>query len=152
MDRVSQSGVVGPRGRSGSRSISVAPMRRLVIVLLAAASLLAVPAAAPATARAATLKPCAGLRDAEEGKIFRVRLSRGFSCRDARTNLGSWLGFGAPMTVGRPDIPGGWRCSGPSSFGTYIRYICRLTTSFGGTKPERTYRLVYRYDPYVGPR
>jgi hypothetical protein len=124
-------------------------MRRLAIVLLAAASPLALPAAAPAQA---PLKACAGLRDAEEGKIFRVRLSRGFSCSDARLNLRSWLGFGAPMTVGRPDVPGGWRCGPPSAFGTYIRYRCRLRTSFGGTRPERTFRLVFRYDPYVGPR
>ncbi len=68
------------------------------------------------------------------------------------TNLGSWPGFGAPMTVGRPDVPGGWRCGPPSAFGTYIRYRCRLRTSFGGTRPERTFRLVFRYDPYVGPR
>jgi hypothetical protein len=121
-------------------------------LLTAAACGLAALAVAPAAAPAATLKPCRGLSDREEGRIFKVRLTRGFSCAAARQNLASWFGAGSPMTVGRPDLPGGWRCGPPSAFGSYIRYRCTLRTSFGGTRPERTFRLVYRYDPYVVPR
>jgi hypothetical protein len=104
-----------------------------------------------ATAPAASAKTCRGVKDRQEGAIFRVRVSSAFPCSGVRTNLRSWLGFGAPMRVGRPLLPGGWTCGPPHTNGTRgIRYFCRLRTSFGGTKPLRTYRLNFRYDPYVG--
>jgi hypothetical protein len=65
-----------------------------------------------------------------------MRVSQRFSCKRARQNVRTWIGFGGMMDHPRALAP--WRCS----FGARVR--CRLRTSFGGTKPLRTYRLRFR--------
>jgi hypothetical protein len=120
-------------------------MRPLLLALLLAVLTAAV---LPASAPAAAMKACAEVRDPAHGSAYRIRLSPGFSCRDARTNLGSWLGQDAPDSDnGRPLVPGGWRCGPPHAFGEYVRYRCTLRTSFGGTRPLRTFVVVFRWDP-----
>ena len=112
--------------------------RRLTAVLSALA-LAAV--AAPASASAATpMKSCKPVTGRPGGtaiwRAHHIRLTQGFSCKKARRNIRTWIGFGGYMDNSRALAP--WTCS----FDTPIR--CRLRTSFGGTKPMRTYRM--RFD------
>jgi hypothetical protein len=69
-------------------------------------------------------------------RVHHIRLTQGFSCRSARKNIRTWIGFGGMMDNSRALAP--WHCS----FGPATR--CRLRTSFGGTKPMRTYYLRFR--------
>ena len=112
-------------------------MRLLLGTAVAAVLLSGTVAATPATAAPNICRPFTG----EPGgnatwRIHQIRLTTGFSCRDARGNIASWIGFGAMMDSPRALPP--WTCA----FGTVVR--CRLRTSFGGTRPERTYRLRFR--------
>ncbi|MET0685833.1 MAG: hypothetical protein ABW060_10995 [Solirubrobacteraceae bacterium] len=112
-------------------------MRRLL--LLAALPLLAL-LAAPAGAHA-ELRFCKGMEvpvgDAPVSwKVSKVRLSEGFACEDARRDVRRWIRGGGYMTDKHTLIP--WTCE----FGNRVR--CRLRTSFGGTRPERVYRLRFR--------
>ena len=110
-------------------------MRRPLLLVLAA--ILALTLATPAGARA-ELRSCKGLQ-AQLGdapatwKVVRVRLTRGFACRDARRDIRRWLRGGGYMTDEHTLVP--WTCD----FTGRVR--CRLRTSFGGTRPERVYRL-----------
>ena len=110
-------------------------MPRLLPPVLLSAVLLAL--AAPAGARA-ELRNCKGVQsqlgDAPATwKVHHVRLTRGFACRDARRDIRRWLRGGGYMTDEHTLIP--WTCN----FTGRVR--CRLRTSFGGTQPERVYRL-----------
>jgi hypothetical protein len=69
-------------------------------------------------------------------KIDQIRVSTGFSCKHARSNIRTWVGFGGMMDNPRALAP--WRCR----FGTRPR--CTLRTTLGGTKPVRTYKLQFR--------
>jgi hypothetical protein len=69
-------------------------------------------------------------------KIDQIRLTVGFSCKHARSNIRTWVGFGGMMDNPKALAP--WRCR----FGTRPR--CTLRTSFGATKPMRTYKLRFR--------
>jgi hypothetical protein len=96
--------------------------------------------AAPASADAA-MKRCDSVTARVGGspvtwKADRIRLSTGFRCKAARSNIRSWIRFGGRMDNPRALAP--WRCR----FGA--RNACRLRTSFGGRKPMRTYRLRFR--------
>jgi hypothetical protein len=90
-------------------------------------------------AQAAT-KHCASVTGHPGGratwKIDQIRLTSGFSCKAVRSNIRTWVGFGGIMSNPRALAP--WRCR----FGTRTR--CTLRTSFGGTKPLRTYKLRFR--------
>ena len=126
--------VVSPAGIPGSSR----GMRRLLPLVIAGALLIAV--VAPAAARA-ELRNCAGL-EARVGdapvtwEVRHVRLTRGFACRDARRDVRRWIRGGGYMTDKHTLLP--WTCE----FGARVR--CRLRTSFGGTRPERVYRLRFR--------
>ena len=114
------------------------PMRRLPPLVILIALLIA--AGAPAAARA-ELRNCAGLAarvgDAPVTWTVRhVRLTRGFASRDARRDIRRWIRAGGYMTDKHTLPP--WTCE----FGARVR--CRLRTSFGGTQPERVYRLRFR--------
>ena len=111
-------------------------MRRLLALAVPLLVLLAVPAGAHAE-----LRFCKGLQ-ARVGdspvtwKVSKVRLTEGFACRDARRDVRRWIRGGGYMTDRHTLIP--WTCE----FGNRVR--CRLRTSFGGTRPERVYRLRFR--------
>jgi hypothetical protein len=114
-------------------------MRRLLAVLpIAVLALLLV---SPASADAA-LKHCHKVTKRVGGSpvtwtAHHIRLSHGFKCKDARSNIRTWIGYGGMMDNPRALAP--WRCN----FGG-DRNRCRLRTSFGGTRPLRTYRLRFR--------
>jgi hypothetical protein len=115
-------------------------MSRMRLVLAAAIAAFALTAlAAPAPADAA-MKGCASVTGHPGGnatwKVHKIRLTRSFSCKQARKNIKTWIGFGGMMDHPRALAP--WRCT----FG--VRTRCKLRTSFGGTKPMRTYRLKFR--------
>jgi hypothetical protein len=111
-------------------------MRRLVALAVPLLVLLAVPSGAHAE-----LRSCKGLQ-ARVGdspvawRVSKVRLTEGFACRDARRDVRRWIRGGGHMTDRHTLIP--WTCE----FGNRVR--CRLRTSFGGTRPERVYRLRFR--------
>jgi hypothetical protein len=69
-------------------------------------------------------------------KIDQIRVTSGFSCKRARSNIRTWVGFGGMMD--NPEALAPWRCR----FGT--RPSCTLRTTLGGTKPMRTYKLRFR--------
>jgi hypothetical protein len=92
-------------------------------------------AVSPAPASAAATKSCRSV-SGKAGGVDRVRVSRGFSCANARSDIGNWLSF-VDERGPRP-----WTCR--SSGASVQRWSCRLRTSFGGTKPERTFRLTFR--------
>ena len=69
-------------------------------------------------------------------KIDQIRVTAGFSCKRARSNIRTWVGFGGMMD--NPDALAPWRCR----FGTRPR--CTLRTTLGGTQPIRTYTLRFR--------
>ena len=69
-------------------------------------------------------------------KIDQIRVTAGFSCKRARSDIRTWVGFGGMMDTPQALAP--WRCR----FGTRPR--CTLRTNFGGTKPMRTYKLRFR--------
>jgi len=69
-------------------------------------------------------------------QVHHIRLTQGFACKRARKNIKTWIGFGGMMDNPRALAP--WRCE----FGA--RTACRMRTTFGGTKPLRTYRLRFR--------
>jgi hypothetical protein len=113
-------------------------MRRLIA--LPTLALLAALLAPPASADAA-MKSCHRVKQRVGGSpvtwtAHHIRLSRRFRCRDARSNIRTWIGFGGMMDNPRALAP--WRCN----FGARNR--CRLRTSFGGTRPMRTYYLRFR--------
>ncbi len=123
--------------------------RALVAALVAATALALAPSAAPAASR----KACKPVTDATYGKSDRIRVTRGFKCSDARQSIEGWYLNGASARRGFPgpvDIPGWSSCSGRIS-GGHPRISCRLRTSFGGTKPERTYRMTFRYFGFANP-
>ena len=96
--------------------------------------------AAPAGAHA-ELRLCKGLTVPVGGapvtwKVSKVRLTEGFACKDARRDVRNWIRGGGYMTDKHTLVP--WTCE----FGNRVR--CRLRTSFGGTRPERVYRLRFR--------
>ena len=111
-----------------------------VLLSIAVAGLLLAAMAAPAPASAAAMKHCASVTGkpgpTATWRAHHIRLSQGFACKRARRNVKTWIGFGGMMDTPRALAP--WRCS----FGARTR--CRLRTSFGGTKPLRTYRLRFR--------
>ena len=107
-------------------------MRTLLLVAVAAT-------VTPAPAHAA-MKSCARVTGHPGGnatwRIDRIRLTEGFGCSRARKDIKTWVGFGGMMDNPRALTP--WRCNlGP-------RTRCTLKTTFGGTKPMRTYRLQFR--------
>jgi hypothetical protein len=112
------------------RKLAVAVVLALLAVLGTSASASAAPA----------LKRCAKVTGHPGGsatwQVHHIRLTQGFSCKRARRNIKTWIGFGGMMDNPRALAP--WRCE----FGP--RTACRLRTSFGGTKPLRTYRLRFR--------
>jgi hypothetical protein len=115
-------------------------MHRRHPLLAAAIAALLFSGPAAATPASAAMKSCHSVTGHPGGsatwRAHHVRLSTGFSCRRARRNVKTWIGFGGMMDNPRALAP--WRCE----FGTRVR--CRLRTSFGGTKPTRTYRLRFR--------
>lgn len=126
-------------------------MTRALAAALAAATALVL-GLAPA-APAAPRKVCKPVSDRTYGKSDRIRVSRGFKCRDARRSIKGWYAQGASTREGLPgpvDIPGWSACTGRIS-GGYPRISCRVRTSFGGTRPERTYRMTFRYYGFPNP-
>lgn len=112
-------------------------MSRMRLALAASVAALAFTAlAAPAPADAA-MQGCRGVTGHPGGtatwKVYNIRLTKGFGCKRARRNIRTWIGFGGMMDHPRALAP--WRCN----FTGRVR--CRLRTSFGGTRPMRTYRL-----------
>jgi hypothetical protein len=69
-------------------------------------------------------------------KIEQIRVTAGFSCKRARGDIRTWVGYGGMMDNPQALTP--WRCR----FGTRPR--CTLRTNFGGTKPMRTYTMRFR--------
>jgi hypothetical protein len=112
-------------------------MRLLLAAAIAALVLTALTAPAPA---AAAMQGCRSVTGHPGGnatwKVHHIRLTKGFGCRRARQSIKTWIGFGGMMDHPRALAP--WTCE----FGPRTR--CRLRTSFGGTKPMRTYRLRFR--------
>jgi len=111
-------------------------MTRTFVCLLTAGTLWAL-GASPAAAAA---KSCDPVKAKIGGtsvvwKAHRIRLSEGFRCKDARQDIRSWIGLGGYMTDSKSMPP--WTCQFDA------RITCRLRTSFGGTRPERTYRLSF---------
>jgi hypothetical protein len=113
-------------------------MERVRVPLLLIA--LACMCAALATPAQAATKRCSPVTGHPGGratwKIDQIRLTTGFSCKHARSDIRTWVGFGGRMDNPRALAP--WRCR----FGPRTR--CTLRTTFGGTKPLRTYRLRFR--------
>jgi hypothetical protein len=111
-------------------------MRVLLASTVAALAFLAA-AASPASA---AMKRCDSVTGHPGGsatwKVHDIRLSPRFACKHARQNIRTWIGFGGMMDNPRALAP--WRCN----FGARTR--CRLRTSFGGTRPMRTYYLRFR--------
>jgi hypothetical protein len=114
-------------------------MKSLIAILTLALSTAVL--ATPASADAA-MKRCHRVKQRVGGSpvtwtAHHIRLSRRFRCRDARRDIRTWIGFGGMMDNPRALAP--WRCN----FGG-TRNRCRLRTSFGGTRPMRTYYLRFR--------
>lgn len=94
---------------------------------------------APASASAAkapVTKACRGGLSGRAGGVNQIRVTKGFSCREAKRSIGGWL------NLFQQSGPPPWRCR--SRGATISRWRCRLRTSFGGTRPLRTYRLTFR--------
>lgn len=116
-------------------------LRRPALALAAAAALVLAGGAAPSAADAAQTKSCPTFQKRLGGqdltwRVQSIRLTRGFSCRDAKLNVSSWISLGAKSSTPKSLTP--WTCT----FDARIR--CRLRTSFGGSRPMRTYRLSFR--------
>ena len=96
--------------------------------------------AVAAPAQAAT-KRCSSVTGHPGGsatwKIDQIRVTAGFSCKRARSNIRTWVGFGGMMD--NPQALAPWRCQFSGT-----RPSCKLRTTLGGTKPLRTYRLRFR--------
>lgn len=115
--------------------------RRPALAPAAAATLLVAGGAAPSAADAAQTKSCPAFQKRLGGqdltwRVQSIRLTRGFRCQDAKRDISSWIGFGARSSTPKSLTP--WTCT----FDARIR--CRLRTSFGGSRPMRTYRLSFR--------
>lgn len=118
-----------------------------VTVLLAAllgAALFATPAAAVASPQPAPLasssaaaktKSCRSV-SGRAGGVNQIRVTRSFSCREVRTTIGVWL------NLFQQSGPRPWTCTYRGA--TISRWRCHVRTSFGGTRPLRTYRLTFR--------
>ena len=108
--------------------------------VLLASAIAALALAASAAPASAAMKRCDSVKGHPGGsatwKVHDIRLSRRFACKDARQNIRTWIGFGGMMDSPRALAP--WRCT----FGARTR--CRLRTSFGGSRPMRTYYLRFR--------
>jgi hypothetical protein len=111
----------------------------LTRIAIVAVALAVTTMAAPASADAA-MKGCSAVKGRPGGdavwRAHHIRVSNGIKCKRARQNIRTWIGFGGMMDHPRALAP--WRCK----FG--VRPRCKLRTSFGGTKPMRTYRLRFR--------
>ena len=106
----------------------------LVLVGLAVACVVGASPAEAATKRCSSVIGHPGGR--ATWKIDQIRVTAGFSCKRARSNIRTWVGFGGMMD--NPNALAPWRCR----FGTRPR--CTLRTILGGMKPIRTYTLRFR--------
>lgn len=102
----------------------------------AAASSASVASTGASAAKAPALKSCRGGLSGRAGGVNRIRVTRGFSCREAKRSIGGWL------NLFQQSGPPPWRCSFRGDSISYWR--CHVRTSFGGTRPLRTYRLTFR--------
>jgi hypothetical protein len=109
-------------------------MRRLLVVNAVAVGAAAALAAAAVPASAAS-HSCRSF-SARAGGVDHIRVTNGFKCRDVMQTLRPWAS--APDRYGPPP----WRCRSRQAG---LRWRCKLRTSFGGTRPERLYRLRFRF-------
>ncbi len=140
--------MAGCRGRNGQSwrvrlHARQARTGTLFIAVLAAAATLIISAGPAAAAQPASYRSCGpAIKHSRFGQVYRIRVTTGFPCRSARDRLRRWLADGASYQGMAP-----WTCNLPyRKLDTYRDLNrCRLRTSFGGTKPLRTYRLGFIY-------
>lgn len=120
----------------------MARLRAAVLILVAAATGIL---AAPASAR--TTKGCPPpIHVKRWGSADHIRVTKSFPCKLARQSIKFWLQDGAPGGPTNRELKP-WRCNfhlQGQGFRGPIR--CKIRTSFGGTKPLRTYRMRFVYD------
>jgi hypothetical protein len=121
-------------------------LRALVLTLiLATVAMLALPLA---TAGARSTKGCRPpiVHDIY-GTADHIRVTKSFPCRRARKAIRRWLRDGAPGGPTNRELRP-WTCDFENKMiGMWRMPIrCKLRTSFGGTRPMRTYRLRFVYD------
>jgi hypothetical protein len=104
--------------------------RTLVATLAVLATLVVVAPAGAATHRCASFS-------ARAGGVDQIRVTDGFKCSDVMQTLGFW--------ANRPDRygPPPWKCTHRGA--SVVQWRCHIRTSFGATKPLRTYRLRFRF-------
>jgi hypothetical protein len=109
-------------------------MRRLLLATAVAGALAACLVAT--SSAGAAMHSCRSF-SAAAGGVDKIRVTNGFKCRDVMVTLRGW--------ADRPDRygPPPWRCKFRGD--SVARWRCKLRTSFGGTRPERTYILKFRF-------
>ncbi|HST40105.1 MAG TPA: hypothetical protein VLK58_11375 [Conexibacter sp.] len=104
-------------------------------VLLSVLVLSLVASGAASAAAAAPMKSCKSV-SGRAGGVDQIRVTKSFSCREARRSIGGWL------NLFQQSGPPPWTCT--SRGASVMRWRCRVRTSFGGTRPLRLYRLNFR--------
>jgi hypothetical protein len=120
-------------------------LRALALTLiLAAVAVLALPVAA---ASARTTKGCPPpISHDRFGTADHIRVTKSFPCRRARRAIRRWLREGAPGGPTNKELRP-WTCDFRNKLtGFRMPIRCKLRTTFGGTRPRRTYRLRFIYD------
>lgn len=113
--------------------------------LTLAVALVAVLVLPVATASARTTKGCKPpVRHERFGKADHIRVTKSFSCKLARRSIRNWLADGAPGGPTNKELKP-WTCRFGDGY-PRSRMRCKIRTSFGGTKPLRTYRMRFVYD------
>jgi hypothetical protein len=104
--------------------------RRVIATLTVLAALVVVAPASAATHLCQSFS-------ARAGGVDQIRVTDGFTCADVMQTLGFW--------ANRPDRygPPPWKCTRRG--GSVAHWKCHIRTSFGGTRPLRTYRLSFRF-------
>jgi len=120
-------------------------MRALAITL--AVAVVTVLAGPVATASARTTKGCPpSIHHKRWGSADHIRVTKSFPCKLARQAVRFWLADGAPGGPTNKELRP-WTCDFNSKLTGYRAPIrCKIRTSFGGTKPLRTYRMRFIYD------
>jgi hypothetical protein len=116
----------------------------VLTIAVAAAGVLMLPAA---TAFARTTKGCPPRIHHERfGGADHIRVTKSFKCKDVRSDVRRWLADGAPGGPTNRELRP-WTCKfGMKPGSARQRVRCKLRTSFGGTRPLRTYRMRFVYD------
>ena len=80
------------------------------------------------------------------GSADHIRVTKSFPCEFVRGDIKRWLKDGARGGPSNRELKP-WTCNFHLKYHGYRAQIrCKLRTSFGGTKPMRTYRLRFVYD------